>query len=501
MASVKWNKVFIGRNEAVPLETSTVYKEYSELSIVRSSVRHKWLASRMDASITQSIMKSTRHLIRLSFITVFLQYAYMASAYQKVPKSQLTQSPLSYIRNIVIAPVRIDVRDPYMQKLPMPKSFKGAYEYWKNQMLAIHQQRELMQEAATSFPEIFQKRLQTKERIRVAISDSQDHIWTSIHSDHALSPLDMETTGGNESSRIHWDGLAQLTERTHTQGAVAFSLDYFHNPAKINDTFWIRLKGYFYRADNKRKYGPFYIYGNIQSGLLYLYTESVQQERIMMKAALEECANRAAETLNSGMENPFAIKQRIAVLPAIVPNALTILDGSKKTHAPLTEVYREADVLFQPSLGPVVTILYLRHDFLPYANLLSALRNAWRPAGDIDVASYAKAGRQMKVSYVFISRINEITIKLLGGENASDSADSIPGREVAVSADGALIDPTTSKILWRKNAKAVIVIHKRNKDRLTNNQCALEAAVVAYSQLRTDYDTYQRGWLTPIPVQ
>ena len=501
MASVKWNRVFIGRNEAVPLETSTVYKQYPELSIERSSIRHNWLAYRTDASTTHTIMKSIRLLIHLSFIPMFLQYACLAFAFQTVPKPQTTEFPLSYIRNIAIAPVRIDVLDPYTQKLPIPKSIKGGYEYWKSQMLAIHQQRELMQEAASSFPEFLRRRLQTKEHIRLAISDRLEPLWRSIPSSHIRSPLGNEVAGKNGSSEIHWEGLEQLAENTHSQGAVAFSIDYFHNPTQINDTFWIRLKGFFYRSDNKRKYGPFYIYGNIQSGLLYLYTESVQQERIMMNAALEECANRVAETLTSGMENPFTIKKRIAVIPAIVPNALTILDGSKIIHAPLTEVNREADVLFQPSLGPVVTILHLRYDFRSYANLLTSLRNAWSPAGDINVAPYAKAGRQMKASYVFISRVNGITIKLLERKQASDSTDALPDREVAVSAEGALIDPETSQIMWRKNTDAVVVIHKRNKDELTNNQCALEAVIVAYSQLSADYNTYHRRWLIPIPVQ
>ncbi len=485
----------------MPLETSTVYKQYPELSIERGSIRHKWLAYRKDAFTANTIMKSIRLLIRLSYIPVFLQYARLAFAFQTVPMPQSTEFPLSYIRNIAIAPVRIDVRDPYTQKLTMPKSFKGGYEYWKNQMIAIHQQRDLMQEAAASFPQYLQKRLQTKEHIRLTIYYSKYHIWRSVSSTPNRRSLGNEVTGENGSSEIHWDALAQLAENTHSQGAAAFSMDYFHNPTQINDTFWISLKGYFYRSDNKRKYGPFYIYGNIQSGLLYLYTKSIQQERTMMNASLEECANRVAETLTSGKENPFAIKKRIAVLPAIVPNALTILDGSKITHAPLTEVNREADVLFQPSLGPVVTMMHLRYDFHPYSNLLLSLQNAWRPSEDIDVVPYAKAGRQMKVSYLFISRINGITIKLLERKQASDSDVVLPNREVAISVEGALIDPVTSKILWRKHTDAVVVIHKRNKDELTNNQCALEAAIVAYSQLSAEYNTYQRRWLIPIPVQ
>lgn len=501
IVSVKWKIVFIGRNDAVSLETSKVYKQYPELSIEWDLSSDKIIASSYACANRSTISTQIRSLIHLCIALFILVNWRVSYAIQPASIPHNGESPLSYIRNLTIAPVNIDIHDSYDQTIPMPKSIKGGYQYWVNKMLSIQQQRDLMQEAASAFPDYLRERLWNKEHIRLAISEVKDHIWTHRPFDPAVSDPNNTSESENSSTVIKWASLSQLAESSHSQGAIAFSMDYFHNPTKINDTFWIRFKGYYYRLDNKRQYGPFYVYGNIQSGLLYLYTKSILQERIMMKAALEECANRVAETLNSGKENPFAIKKRTAVLPAIVPNTITILEGARTTHIPLTEVNRQADVLFQPSIGPVVTLLHVRYDFHSYPNLLTQLGKAWKSSDDIDVSKYSLAGKRMQVSYVFISRINGITIKMLGQMESSNGVEVPPEREVALSVDGALIDPSTSKILWRKSADAVVVIRKRSKDALTNNQCALEAAIVAYSKLNADYNAYQRKWLIPIPFQ
>jgi hypothetical protein len=216
-----------------------------------------------------------------------------------------------------------------------------------------------------------------------------------------------------------------------------------------------------------------------------------------MAEAARQAARQLVHSLRTGREALFVRAARVAIIPAATPSAAQKISGGSVSTVNTADVQRQADVLFQPGLTPVVDRYSNDEVELAMRKLGIRAPDLWDAAGNPSASKACEVGTVLGADYIFVSRIPEMSLER-GPASILQMGVTRPGEEIAaeVEVSGALIRCADSRILWQDRTMGVSAARtqftKRGPRIRKEDQCLSDAARVGYSWLRSSFENYKR---------
>ncbi len=248
-----------------------------------------------------------------------------------------------------------------------------------------------------------------------------------------------------------------------------------------------------------RTFGPFYAIGQAVSPKWLIKPGYVWADPEIMAEAARQSARQLVHSLRTGVEALFVRKTRVAVFPALAPaSAEKVFEGKEgETTIAAGLVGRLGDVLFQPSLTPLVE--KVTQDEIERERKKRGIpsEGLWAAGNKPDLQRITQLGQALKVDYVFVSRIGEMTLEQKPAVIQQFGL-TRDGNEVRAEVDvtGSFIRVSDSRILWSDRFTGSSVARTqftRHGPRIRRDeQCLADAARVGYTWLRSSFENYKR---------
>lgn len=256
---------------------------------------------------------------------------------------------------------------------------------------------------------------------------------------------------------------------------------------------WFRAVAFVVTVPSGDVRGPVYAVGAASTAPRLVRAGFMRDDAALAADAATDAANRLVRALDKGEQAPFSADTRVAVIPASVPETADFADrtGRVVERFAVPALARQADVLFQPDIGPVA--VGIEPDAVVAGLAGSGLRTADVWTGDApDIMRTARVGLRLGADYVFLSRVRAASV---GPFEADDGSESV-GDVAEVLADFALVRPDGRQALWRTqqsgSARSHIVAPEGPRRIRTREQCVMDAAVAAYAHGRFALEEWTR---------
>jgi hypothetical protein len=382
--------------------------------------------------------------------------------------------PLAYVRSVAIAPTR----------MALPTGVEAE-------------------------PESFMISSQAKEKARLALRRDAAAIRTSAARQVDLALVDIlprmtnvaKVTPLPAAPPIVEGELSRAAREAEVDAALAVEIDRCGMHAGIEREVWLRVRGLL-ETSQSAKVGPFLGVGRARATRKLIGRGYSKTDDELLAQAAQQAVSQLAHGMRTGDRAPFLTGGRVLVLRAMTPNGARKARqspggsiASERVEVPLMS--RQSDVLFQPELPPVVTMVEPDEGDRALKALSLALKDLWLTDGAPNLDSLRALAAPLRLDYLFISRVRDIAIE----ESPVDIAvgkELRPGiqRKVDVTVDGVLYSRLDDRILWKDAVEGGTIakteyVRKRVRIR-TDEQAVMDATHTAYAYLRYSFDEFQR---------
>lgn len=311
---------------------------------------------------------------------------------------------------------------------------------------------------------------------------------------------------GQQGPAIDLAAARDLAETNGADAVLLVSVDRFGLRTAFFREAWMRAVAHIVMARTGEARGPAYAVGQARTAPRLVRSGFMRSdEDLLSDAAVEACA-ALVRGLERGDTAPFAADVRVAVIPASVPMEAAVIGSDTDTldsprvksgtaserRIPVPALARQADVLFQPEIGPVAERVEADEVVSAMIGLGLTSGRLWS-AGGPDAGAAASIGRAVAAQYVFVSRVRAASV---GSYQADDGSESV-GDIAEVVADFALIRADDETVLWRSDrsgsARSHIYTPEGARRIRTSVQCIMDAAVAAFAHGRFALEEWMRG--------
>lgn len=416
--------------------------------------------------------------------------------------AQDAQRPLAYIRRLAVAPAVLATLPAEAPKPPPKGASPAEREAWDRREAARQGLARLRSASTAILTSALVERLRGEPGLAIAQlvgSKEARRLWQ--YAEEGAPPLGEPEIGRDPSGQIlpaSDQAIAAMRQAQPVDGLLFTAVEDFGISGGLERTVWIRCVAYLARANSLHIDGPFDAAGWARAFRKLVGKGYQRTDEDLLAAAARSAARQLVLTLVTGESSPFASPQRIAVLPAELPDAIPkTLPGGVEVLRKLPALRRQADVLLQPDAGPVVKLM----PATVTDNLLTEIRpdgaRLWTADGDPDVIAIASIANELRAAYVFVSKVTDVRLSerpivAMDGAARRDGLD----REIVLQAEAAFVRARDGAVLWRDTGGAHFVSRTeyfRGRARLlTDEQLVVDAARAAFGQLRARFEEYRR---------
>jgi len=392
----------------------------------------------------------------------------------------LPKVPLAYIRALAVPPPVFAVRSGASgaADLPLPEP----------------ERRKLTERAAAQLDDALRGSLAKLKGLRI-VSEMPDS--AKLVSAAQKSALEAHPERDRVSPSIG-PGIQllarRLAEETGTDGVLLIAVDRFGVRTAFFREVWMRVVAHVVIERSGEVRGPIYAVGQARTAPRLVRAGFMRSDaELVTDAAADACAN-LIHGLERGDTAPFAADVRVAVIPAAVPDGAIAADQGAGTveRILVPALARQADVLFQPDIGPVAEHIGGDQVVAAMVGLGLTSGQLWTDSG-ADAAAAASVARALGAHYVFVSRVRAASVGRYESEDGSESVGDI----AEVVADFGLVRADDARVLWRSDgsgsARSHIYTPEGPRRIRTRPQCVMDAAVAAFASGRFALEEWMRG--------
>ncbi len=260
---------------------------------------------------------------------------------------------------------------------------------------------------------------------------------------------------------------------------------------------WIRVRSSLRMSSGRVE--PITLFASGESsttkGLLRKAYQGTDEELLSRAAA--QAARQLVHSLVSGDEHPFARSAAALIVPAGMPDSVSISRSGKVEDLPsgLTMLARHADVLLQPEVGAAVSLVDPDAASQAAAKLNLSEELVSRAALGPPIDALCLLASSVGADYIFWSRIGEAGLTETSIIVAKVNKPGLE-RHAEVQASAALIRASDRKVIWRDSATGTATarteyVRGRVKIR-SEEQCLVDAARSTYAAFRFSLEDYKR---------
>lgn len=414
---------------------------------------------------------------RLALFTLLFASCPPARAWQPATPPAV---PLAYVRRLALIPPALttepDIRLPPAPPIP-----------------AVRKYRKWLERAA--------ERQQFAALRKTAVESVSAAIPAALSRLQGLSLLPVSEGRLPAAARAPVDAgaWAAVARDAGADAALLALVDRFGADSRTERSVWLHLAVYVAPADGGPLRGPVHGVGEARTTSLVLLKRFLKTDSQLVEQAVGAAVRQVAHALDTGEEWPFAHASRVAIVPAeMPPRAEKTVEGSDVGRpVAMGSVVRQADVLFQPELGPLAEMVDPDVTVEAVHSLHAGEAGLWLGNGKPEAAVVRALGNRLNCDYVFITRVTDLG---LGEQSvpAQDAGAARAGleRRAEAEAEGCLVRVADGQLLWTDRASGSTVARTefvRRQPRLRrDDQCLLDALRIAYAGLRFSLDNYKR---------
>jgi hypothetical protein len=298
---------------------------------------------------------------------------------------------------------------------------------------------------------------------------------------------------GSGKQTVPAEDAQRLGNGAGCDAAILVAVDRFGVRTAFVREMWLRAVAYVVVARNGEVRGPIYAVGQARTAPRLVRPGFMRPDSDLLSDTVADACARLIRGLDKGDTAPFAADVRVAVLPAAVPARADIADASGRVIGGIEvgAMARQADVLFQPDVGPIAEIVEPARIKTTMAAMQMTSDVLWKAAGP-DVQAVSQVGDALRAEYVFVSRARAST---LGRFEAEDGAESV-GDVAETLADFALVLVSEQRVLWRASCTGTARSHINTPEGTrrirTREQCVMDSVVSAFSNGRLALEEWLR---------
>jgi hypothetical protein len=425
-------------------------------------------------------------------LTALLLPAYPCRPQIKPRNTGAQASPLAFIRRLAVPPsILKTAAEEKAPAHPSPKD-KRSTAAWEGRMKARALTAALRLTAPAALDASFLKWLSRVPGLEALTASS-----VSSASDAAES----RSTGGAFSA----------------DGTLLLVIDRFATESGLERGIWLRCAASLQPSGDRSCSGPYYGVGAARAGRKLIGKGFTRTDEQLVAQACDQAVAQILHGLLTGEQALFGRGERVAIVPAVVPGRIEkrfgfggfdegsgispVAAGSRKERetqpVALPSLIRQADILFQPEIGPMPEII----DAAAAVEQLRAVQkndeSLFGLDGELNTALAARLAVRLNADLLFFSSVREMDLQ----ERAAEVSDGkLPRsgieRRVDVLVCGVLYSASEKKVLWKSSAEGgtiAITEYVRHDPRIrTDEQCVLDAVRTAYGHLRFNFDEYRR---------
>ena len=400
-------------------------------------------------SVSPAVCLAVCGVVTVSDVTSAAQTVVPAAAVKATP------GPLSFVRSLAVMPVTLRKLDPPLRFLtPASPEVRARLDKERRDQAAMRELRKIAVDKLTG-------------ALSVRLADVRG--LSALPAAEIISP----------------DAVLHVT------------IDRVGSHTGPSREIWLRAVGRLESVRSGESAGPFYAVGQAVSPKWLIKPGYVWPDSDLMAEAARQASRQLVHSLRTGREALFVRAARVAILPAATPAVAQKVSAGGASTVNAGDVQRQADVLFQPGLTPVVD--RFSHDEVETAMRRLGIRAAdlWDTAGNPSITKSCSVGRALGADYLFVSRIPEMSLER-GPAYILQMGVTRPGEEIVAEGEvaGALIRCADSRILWQDKTMGVSAARtqftKRGPRIRKEDQCLSDAARVGYSWLRSSFENYKR---------
>lgn len=376
-------------------------------------------------------------------------------------------SPLAYVRRLVVLP------------------FANALETAGNQGVTKNMRR-----TAADLAPVLRTGLQIAEEELSKRLEASGVVLSGI--DHPRTGVERRPFSGIHEPRM--EELVEAAGSADGDAALFVLLDKAGVRTGLYRELWIRLRADLVSLREPTHRYRLYALGAARTAPKVFAAGFVRTDDDLVRDAALSAARNLYDALDRGGQAPFAVDARIAVIPAAVPATADVRSatGEVVNRLPVPQLERQADVLFQPEVGPLAEVV-------PAASVIAGMRELgltpsdfWLDGAPV-VAAAASLGRHIGADWVLLSRIEAVAIgpalDELTGEEAGEAGE--------VMARFALLQVATGRVSWqcskRALARTTMQTPYGRRPIRTKQQAVTDAATTVYALARQALEEWARS--------
>jgi hypothetical protein len=416
-------------------------------------------------------------------------------------QTQPSPVPLAYVRRLLVLPVAmVAPTDAPLPPRP-PVWDKKAIRLWEERRKARESFVQLRMEAVRQVEVAILARLRQLTGINL-VSGTMAHasaVWHKLQQEPNKpfqTPIVIQL---QDKDYIQPSLLAEVAHSAEVDASLALIVDRFGTHSGLEKEVRLRIVAYLMPAERATLRGPFYVYGWAKSARQFFRRGYQKTDEQLAREASVQVARQLAHVLETGEEPPFTRDERVAIVPAYVPQEIhkQTENRGETFPIPIPSLIRQSDVLLQLDIGPFAEIC----DPDEVKGVLRSQRRTpmdfWSIEGRPDPEPAKELAQKLRAEYVLLSRIRHLELieSHVVVQEAGQPRKGIERRAEA-EVEGAILRIADAKVIWQDRvvgATTARTEYVRHEPRLrTDEQTVLDAVRTAYAYLRFSFDSYRR---------
>lgn len=366
-------------------------------------------------------------------------------------------SPLAYVRVIGLSPVLLTWR-----QAQSPASPKMA--------VAEEELGDLAELAARTVAQVLRERLEATGTRTIALRSALSAVLAGP--DHEAALIDEAAQAGAD-------------------GVIVVEMDRFGIRDTVFRELWVRLSARVVHTRTRSRSETLEALSIVRTAPRVVRRGFMRSNVHLAEEAAKNAAHDLYRALHTGYQRPVASEIRVAVLPALVPETVPVTNppSLEARYLPVPILARQADVLFQPDLGPLATLVPRQHVSMAMKQQGIAPRDLW---DDITprLELIIRAGKALNADVAVAHRVTKATITHL---KETGSGGSLAEAEVSCLA----IRVSDGSVFWSLSAKgtARTSLALNGKEQMIRSpvQAVWDAVLAAYGRARISLEECIRG--------